>query len=209
MPTFDDTDELIDWIEHRFSGYGGVQTYEEQDDGTVIVAVTDTAFDLKNYSDDAETQKIAEEAVEDGDVFGVIHFDRKGREIDSLWGMVGYGGEKKALQAYKADYYTPGAVSPTQHAGPVTASGRPIRLSDQPTAVPTPTPPPVHLSRPGEELSRDEDRFIGWMLQQGWYEKRSDAIAHIERMRRSGTRIPGDLQGFGRPSLWHWPGLGR
>lgn len=195
MPTFDpeETDELIDYIDRRF-GRGSVADHEELDDGTVLVAITDTETTPLDY-DDEEAQEAAREAIEAGDTFGVAHFNRHGEEIDSLWGMIGYGGAKKAIEAYKADYYSP-YETPT--AAPT-------------TTAPSPSPaiaPPVRLSLPGDELSREEDRFINWMIQNGWYDKRSDAVAHVERMRRAGARIPGALQGL-RPSLWNWERLGR
>jgi hypothetical protein len=109
MPHFapDETDELVDYISHKFSFAGGVQDYEEQDDGTVLVAVTDTDFDPENAGSEEDDIKAARQYAEDGDVFGIIHFDRDGEQIDSIWGMVGYGGAKKAIKAYKDDYYTP------------------------------------------------------------------------------------------------------
>lgn len=195
----DETYELIDHISGKFNFSGGVQDYEELDDGTVIVAVADTDFDAEGSFSEEEDIKAARKSVEDGDVFGIIHYDRKAVQIDSIWGMVGYGGAKKAIAAYKADYYTHSPL-PSQ----VLKPGLPV----QPTAA-VPTPPPVRLSQPGDELSANEDRFIGWMLQHNWYDKRSDAIAHVERMRRAGTRIPGTLQGVPRRGLFHWPGLRR
>lgn len=109
MPTFadDETDDLIDYISNKFRRDGGVVDWVELPDGTVITAVPDTDFDPKGWSDDPETEKDAYKALEDGDIFGIIHWDREGDQIDSIWGMVGYGGAKKAIKAYKDDYYTP------------------------------------------------------------------------------------------------------
>jgi hypothetical protein len=116
MPTFadDETDDLIDYISNKFRRDGGVVDWVELPDGTVITAVPDTDFDPKGWSDDPEMEKNVYKALEDGDVFGIIHWDREGDQIDSIWGMVGYGGAKKAIKAYIDDYLSPAPTGSTR-----------------------------------------------------------------------------------------------
>lgn len=47
--------------------------------------------------------------------------------------------------------------------------------------------PPTPKTSVQAALAPVEARLVGWLLNQGWYDKREDAVAHVMRMRKAGV----------------------
>jgi hypothetical protein len=93
----------------------------ELDDGTILAVVPDVDFNPYDPMYDPQVQEDLRIAVQDGDVFGVIHYDPNAdefEEIDALWGMAGYGSPEAAAEAYIKD----GHLTTTSKSGWTSAS---------------------------------------------------------------------------------------
>lgn len=152
-------------------------------DGSILVASHDDIAEAD--SDDPETQKAMQEAINDGDAWCIFHVNGRAQIMDDspLCGMVGYGDAEAAMVNFAEQMgwarNAKGEFDPSggKAAPPAPPAPKP----------PTPAPPPVQKTAhpTTAPLTPQEEGMVDWMLRMGWYTNREDAVGNIMRQRKA------------------------
>lgn len=173
------TDALL-----RFIREGGldVEDWLELSDGSVLVATPDPDATADDFDDEA--RESAQDSINEGDAYGITHFGTDGEQIDSLWGMIGYGGSLKAIEGYIEQQGWPLDEATNRYNPGGESSIPPVSIAvDPPTGGVYDTLKRLGMKPVDFALTTKEEALIESMLRLGWYSDRKDAIGHIMRMR--------------------------